>query len=153
MSVDNAILEPEKIHLVDFKLVKNQVDSSARFSANKVEGHELNFGFDLGFNLNDKLVKAEFRCEISAVDKQAESAEGQFHLVFIYYVENLEELAILDKENKITLFSGLGNALASITYSTSRGVLMTRLQDTAFQGFILPVINPNELLDKPSILR
>ncbi|MDZ4679366.1 MAG: hypothetical protein SH848_20540 [Saprospiraceae bacterium] len=148
MSADNAILLPEKIQLVDFRVVKNQVDSSARFSAGKVEGHELNFGFDLGFNLKDKLVKAEFRCEISAVDKQAESAEGQFHLVFIYHVENLEELAILDKENKITLFGGLGNALASITYSTSRGILMTRLQDTAFQGFILPVINPDELLSK-----
>ena len=39
---------------------------------------------------------------ISTRDKQEESAEGQFYLVFIYHVENLEELAILDKENKIT---------------------------------------------------
>ncbi|NUO03352.1 MAG: hypothetical protein HUU01_22300 [Saprospiraceae bacterium] len=152
MSANNVVLQPEKIHIVDFRVVKNKVDSSARFSVEKVEGHELSFGFNLGFNLDDKLVKAEFRCEISARDKQAESAEGQFYIVFIYYIENLQELAILDKENKIALYGGLGNALASITYSTSRGILMTRLQDTAFQGFILPVINPNELLDKP-ILR
>ncbi len=153
MSADNAILQPEKIHLVDFKVVKNQVDSSSRFSTGKVEGHELDFGFDLGFNLNDKLAKADFICKVLARDKQAETAEGHFHFVFIFFVENLEELAILDKENKITLSGGLGNVLASITYSTSRGILMTRLQDTAFQGFILPVINPNELLDKSGILR
>jgi hypothetical protein len=41
----------------------------------------------------------------------------------------------------------LGNALSAITYSTARGILLTRLQGTAFQDFILPIINPNNLLN------
>jgi hypothetical protein len=48
------------------------------------------------------------------------------------------------------LHPSLGNALASITYSTSRGILMTRFQGTALSDFILPVINPNNLLEKGS---
>lgn len=73
-------------------------------------------------------------------------ATGSFHLVFIFKVENLDEL-IQQTKSTIKLDPDFGNALAAITYSTSRGILLTRLQGTAFQNFILPVINPNKLLD------
>jgi hypothetical protein len=69
-----------------------------------------------------------------------------FTLIFIYRVENLEELAIEDKNKKLNLNPGLANALSSVTYSTSRGILITRLQGTALQNFVLPIINPNNLL-------
>ena len=71
---------------------------------------------------------------------------NNFHLVFVYRVENLEELAKPDKNNLLDLYPALGNALSSITYSTSRGILLSRLQGTALQNFVLPIINPNKLL-------
>ena len=51
------------------------------------------------------------------------------------------------KEEEITIDANLGNALASISYATSRGILMTRFQGTALEDFILPVIDPNDLLE------
>ncbi|MNY64312.1 hypothetical protein D3C86_2014030 [compost metagenome] len=51
-------------------------------------------------------------------------------------------------DETITIHPALGNALASITYSTSRGILMTRFQGTVLSDFILPVIDPNSLLEK-----
>ncbi len=33
-----------------------------------------------------------------------------------------------------------------ITYSTGRGIVLERMQDTFFEGAILPVINPYEAL-------
>ena len=57
-------------------------------------------------------------------------------------------MAKADKNDSIELDPGLGNALSSITYSTARGVLLTRLQGTALQNFVLPVINPNKLLQQ-----
>jgi hypothetical protein len=48
----------------------------------------------------------------------------------------------------INLLGGLGNALASITYSTTRGILMTGFQGTALCNFILPVKDPDELLNQ-----
>ncbi len=72
----------------------------------------------------------------------------KFHFVYVFHVENLQELAIPDENKGISLNGGLGNALASITYSTSRGILLTRLKGTGLENFILPVIDPNSLLKK-----
>jgi hypothetical protein len=69
-------------------------------------------------------------------------------LVYIYHVENLEELVKPAKNHLIDLNPALGNALSSITYSTSRGILLARVQGTALQNFVLPIINPNKLLNK-----
>jgi hypothetical protein len=67
-------------------------------------------------------------------------------LIFIYRIENLEELAFPEKNKRLHLNPALTNALSSVTYSTSRGILLTRLQGTALQHFVLPIINPNNLL-------
>lgn len=148
MSDKNNIFAPEKISIVEFKMVKGQVDTPEDFDQSKVEGHHIDNGLQLGLDLDDKLVKADFTIEIKTESKGRNQKEstGSFHLVFIYHVENLEELATPDKNNLIELHPALGNALSSVTYSTARGILLTRLQGTALQNFVLPVINPNKLL-------
>lgn len=140
-------LEPSKIHIVDFKIVSGQINSPFEFKSNDIEGHAYDIEFALGFNLNEKLVKADFSVNVQTKSKaEVDEAIGAFKFVYIFFVENIEELAILEKDNTITLHEALGNSLSSITYSTSRGILMTRFQGTVLKDFILPVINPNELL-------
>ncbi len=148
MSNNNNIFEPEKISIVDFKMLKDQVDVPEEFETANVEGHHLDNSLQLGFNLDEKLVKADFTIEIKTESKgqTTKEASGNFHLVFIYHVENLNGLAKPDGKNLIEMHHGLANALSSITYSTSRGILLTRLQGTALQNFVLPIINPNKLL-------
>jgi hypothetical protein len=150
MSDNNNIFDPEKISIVEFKLVKGQVDVPEEFETSNEEGHHLDNSLQLGFNLDEKLVKADFTIKIKTESKgqNAKEATGNFHLVFIYHVENLNDLAKPDDKNLIELHPGLANALSSVTYSTSRGILLTRLQGTALQNFVLPIINPNKLLHK-----
>lgn len=145
---DKMIFDPEKITLVDFKMIKGQVDTPENFDISKVVGNQLDNSLQLAFNLKDKLAKADFIIDIKTDSKGGNESEatGNFHLIFIYRIENLEELAIPAKNNRIDLNSGLGNALSSVTYSTSRGILLTRLQGTALQKFVLPIINPSKLL-------
>jgi len=145
---DKNLFDPEKIALVDFKMIKGQVDTPENFDISKIVGHQLDNALQLGFNLDDKLAKADLTVNIKTDSKGANGIEatGNFHLIFIYHIENLAELAIPAKNNKIDLHPGLGNALSSVTYSTSRGILLTRLQGTALQNFVLPIINPNKLL-------
>lgn len=142
--------DPQKATIIEFKMVKGQVDTPEDFDQSKVEGRYLENGLQFGFNLEDKLVKADFTIEIRTESRGANSEEsiGNFHLVFIYHIANLEELAKPDKDGLIELDPILGNTLASVTYSTARGVLLTKLQGTALHDFILPIINPNELLYK-----
>lgn len=148
MSDNNNIFDPEKISIVEFKMVKDQVDVPEEFETSNVEGHQLDNSLQFGFNIDEKLVKADFTIEIKTESKglNAQEARGNFHLVFIYHVENLNELAKPDEKKLIELHPGLANALSSVTYSTSRGILLTRLQGTALQNFVLPIINPNKLL-------
>ncbi|MGI9191698.1 MAG: hypothetical protein ACR2IL_06205 [Chitinophagaceae bacterium] len=140
--------QPEKITIVDFKMVKGQVDVPEDFDTNEVQGFNLENSLQLGFNLDDKLIKADFTINIETVSKANNNnqASGNFHLVFIYRIENLNELAKLDDKKLIELDPALANAISSLTYSTARGILITRLQGTALQNFMLPVINPSTLL-------
>ncbi len=145
---DKVVFDPEKMTLIDFKIIKGQVDTPENFDISKVVGHQLENSLQLGFNLDDKLAKAEFTVSVTTDSKGKNESEatGNFHLIFIYRIENLEELALPDKSERLSLNPGLANALSSVTYSTSRGVILTRLQGTALQNFVLPVINPNKLL-------
>ncbi len=139
---------PEKISIEDFKLIKGQVETPENFIVEKVEGHFIDNRLEAGFNFEGKLIKADFFVEISTDSKGGNQleAKGSFRFVFIFKVSDLDLLTKVDEQEKsITMDYRLANAIASITYSTSRGVLLTRLQGTAFQNFILPVINPNKL--------
>jgi hypothetical protein len=145
---DKSTFDPEKITLIDFKMIKGQVDTPENFDINKVVGHQLDNSLQLGFNLEDKMAKADFTVSVKTDSKGENESEanGNFHLIFIYRIENLEELAIPEKNKRLNLNPGLANALSSVTYSTARGILLTRLQGTALQNFVLPIINPNNLL-------
>lgn len=144
---DKQKFDPSMVSMIDYKLIKGQVDSPSDFSLDKVTGHHLTNNFELAFNIDDKLIKADYTVDIHTVgvDKIEEEASASFHFEYIYKVENFEELALIDGD-AINLDPMLGNALASISYSTSRGILLTRLQGTALQNFVLPIINANELL-------
>lgn len=145
---DKNVFDPEKITLIDFKMIKGQVDTPENFDISKVVGHQLDNTLQLGFNLDNKLAKADFTVSVKTDSKgeNENEATGNFHLIFTYRIENLEELATPQKNKRLNLNTGLANALSSVTYSTSRGILLTRLQGTALQNFVLPIINPNKLL-------
>lgn len=147
--LDKSVFDPEKITLIEFKMIKGQIDTPENFDNSKVIGHQLDNSLQLGFNLEDKLAKADFTISIKTDSKgeNEDESTGNFHLIFIYRIENLEELAKPVKNKTLNLNPGLANALSSLTYSTSRGILLTRLQGTALQTFVLPIINPTKLLN------
>lgn len=147
MSVN--LLKPEKIEIVDFKIIRGQINSPFDFEDDKVQGHNFDVDFELGFNIPDKLIKADFsiNVETNSEIEGTEEATGAFSLVYVFHVDNMEELTKLEEDKTVTISAALGNALAAITYSTSRGILMTRFQGTALSNFILPVINPNKLTE------
>ncbi|MXN91282.1 hypothetical protein GR160_08575 [Flavobacterium sp. Sd200] len=142
------LLQPEKIHIITFKITKGQINSPFEFDTVNVEGHNYKLDLDLSFNLGEQLIRADFTVtvETKSTEQVAEEAAGIFSFTFVYKIENIEELTSLENGETIIMHPALANAIASITYSTSRGILLTRFQGTALSNFILPVINPNDLL-------
>lgn len=147
MSVNN-VFDPGKIKIVDIKILKGQVDASELYDASLNEGFDVENTLKFNFSLEHKFVKTDLMLSIkSKVKIETQSnASAIFHLAFYFHIENLELLAIPNESNIIVLDPSLGNALSSISYSTSRGILWARLQGTVLNAFMLPVINPNDLL-------
>lgn len=141
-------VNPEEISILSTQLVKCSIDCPFGFRIENVEGFEFDTDFEMSFNLDDLMAKTEFRLDITSQSKESveQEANGKFHFVFIFKVGNLKDLAVPDEKDKIVLDQGLANALASVSYSTTRGILFSRLNGTALENFVLPIIDPNSLL-------
>ena len=79
---------------------------------------------------------------------------GEYHIEFVYQVENLDEFM---EENEaetegFVVSDELGATIAGISYSTARGIILDRTHATYFNGVILPVLNPRDLLANESVL-
>jgi hypothetical protein len=100
---DKNDFDPEKIALIDFKMIKGQADTPEIFDTNKVIGHKLDNTLQLGFNLEEKLAKATFKVSVMTDSKGGNECEasGNFHLIFIYRIENLEVLASPEKNKRL----------------------------------------------------
>lgn len=142
------MLDPQKIKIVKLRLLSSSIKVPESMSLEPVESFGLNIEFSLGFNIKDRAVKADLTLHIGT-DEDTE-AEATYHFVYFFQVDNLDELAQEDEAGAIKVDANLGNALASIAYSTSRGLLVEQLKHTVFENFMLPVIDPNELLSKGS---
>lgn len=140
-------IESDKIHFIEFKILKGQIESPEDFDITSIKGYRNTINFLLSFNLEDNLVKADYDIDVYTNSKNTEEASGCFKLVYIFKIDNLSELAALAKDGKkVEYDNSLGNTLASICHSTTRGILLTRFQGTVLQKYILKVVNPNDLL-------
>lgn len=144
-----AQFDPDKLSLTEYKLIKGSIETPEDFDSEKVVGHKLETDLQIGFDLSSNAGKADLTVDIVTESKKQNKTEakGSFHFVYGFSVENLGSMAKL-KDKFLEIDPALGNAISSISYSTSRGVLLTLLQGTALHKFILPVINPNKLLKR-----
>ena len=147
---DKELFDAGKISIVDYKLIRGQIDAPEDFSISHVQGHHTLNVYNSGFDLEKKLAKTDFTVEITTNSDGLNEleAKGNFHFVYFFEIENLPELATANADGIISLNPALAHALASITYSTSRGILITRLQGTALQNYFLPVVSTSTLLSE-----
>jgi hypothetical protein len=145
--MDKKAIQAEKIVIREFRLVKGQIDSPFDFRMSNIKSFDFKVDFNTGFNLDEDLIKADFSIEVSTISLETvQEATCSYHFVFIFHVENIKEHTQLVEDGLIDWNPFMANAIASITYSTSRGILMSRFQGTIMKDFILPVVDPNALL-------
>lgn len=139
---------PEKISLERVDILKAQFESD--FETLLLESDEL--GYSLDYKSVENFQENEIRSELEVtVVKYKEGTEivlakAVFKLSFLYKIENLYHLTVQKGANK-QIDGGLAATLAGISYSTARGVLLTRFQGTAFRDFILPIVNPRDMTE------
>lgn len=141
----SCVFNPEKISMLHARMLHMRVESPAGFDATGILGYHLDHSHEMAFSLKSRRVKVDFRATVETDSGcSAGEARGFFHLEFLYGVEELEEFIASGRAGKPVLGTSLGGLLGSVTYSTSRGILLERLRGTALEGFILPVIHPDK---------
>lgn len=145
---DKSLFDPEKISLVEFKLVSGLIETPDDFVTEAVKSFDIENTLEISFSLEQKLIKADYTINLTTKSNETNKSEsvGKYHFVYIYKVENIEDLTVLRDGDLVDVDANLASAISAISYSTSRGILLTRMQGTAFQSFILPVIDPTRLL-------
>jgi len=145
---DKPIFDPEKIKMIDHKLLSGQIETPEEFMIENVIDFDVENTLQMSFNLDKNLVKVDFSVIVKTKSERANDheAQGSYHFIYIYRIENIEALTKKSDTNLTEVDARLATALSSISYSTSRGILLTRMQGTAFQHFILPIIDPGRLL-------
>lgn len=107
----------------------------------------MGLGFSIGFNPQEKLIKTELEVNVRTnPEEEKQQATARFKIAFLFSVDDFDDLVHADGK-EIRVSDELILALTSITHSTSRGILLTRLQGTVFKSFILPVVSPSEILN------
>lgn len=142
-------IQPDKIIMREFRLVKGKIDSPFDFKVGDIKSFDFKVDFNTSFNLDEGLIKADFVIDVTTISNEpVTEAFCNYHFVFLFYLENLKEHAQLLENGDIDWNPYLANAIASISYSTSRGILIARFQGTVMKDFILPVVDPNALWNK-----
>jgi hypothetical protein len=147
-NIDLTKVIPEMISLERVDVLKAQFESD--FETLIIDSDEL--GYSLDYKSVENFDANEIRSELEVtVVKYKEGTEivlakAIFTLSFLYKIENLSQLSVQNGLER-QVDGGLVATLAGISYSTARGVLLTRFQGTAFKDFILPIVNPREMTE------
>jgi hypothetical protein len=143
-----STIHPELITILSIKIFKSNISTTDEYMNDPVKpaGAEINVGQNTAFNLEKKNIRIRLIVKLEAKKNETESLglTGEYVLEFHFHVDDLEQF-IIEKYDKKYIDSKLGGTLNGIVYSTARGIIYERTAATAFEGVVLPVIDPNLL--------
>lgn len=116
----------------------------------EIHGFNLGTKSQSGFSLKEKLLRFRVYIRLIGYDKERKNIgiEGEYVIEFLYKIENLDDfITHTDKEGEFSVGVDLGATIAGISYSTSRGIVLDRTQGTYFNGVLLPILDPKDLLE------
>lgn len=142
---------PEEISIFSVKVYKSNHVASPEYLDNPQKPSNIKVRFAQESALNESRQNVRIRLEIVLDGVDDEDKEiglhGEYGIEFQLHVENLSQFLEESENNKSKSIDGkLGPTLLAIVYSTARGIIIERTQATYFNGVILPVIDPNDLL-------
>lgn len=144
---------PEKYHILSIKLTRCILGCLPDFQNNPkiVTKTKFGFGTEVGFDIKEKRMRVRLNILIIGItDDDIElGVKAEYGFEYFLLIDNLEDY-IHSKEDstlELTIDEYFGTTIMGFVYSTTRGILFERLKNTFFEGIILPVIDPSELLD------
>jgi len=144
------IPDPTKIHILGVSLVQGALDASdaylqapGRPELVKVQQHQVS-----RFNDAQKLFLVRLTIELEGQDKKAQpiGLSSSYVLDFQVRVDDLDDFKQGLQNGNPVIDGQLVATVMGILYSTARGIILERTRGTFFDGVILPVISPKDLV-------
>ncbi|MEM8524682.1 MAG: hypothetical protein AAGG68_08560 [Bacteroidota bacterium] len=153
MKEDDLMIDASKIHLLAIKVFKSLLETTEDFLNQPEKVTAYNFGVDQDFATNpeDGIVRLRlyFKLEGYKAEQQPCGIEAEYGIEFHFQIDDFRDF-VQEEEGEIKVHAMMGSTLTGIAYSTSRGIIMERMQGTFFDEVILPVIDPFSVLQKES---
>lgn len=145
---------PEKISVLDFRLLKSQFHIGEDIVDANLQGN-INVDVNLthGVNVQEKVIPITLGIIITTKDAQQKEQDirAEYLGQFAIKVQNLDDYLIKENLEKgetaeVTIDGSIIFNAVSIAYSTFRGIIYSQLLGTKLQGLMLPVIDPTQLI-------
>lgn len=140
------MFNPELLNIISYKLHKLNIDNISDIKESDDFYFSVDNKIDLGFNDEHFLIQAILDIDIKKISDKNEDvlAKSLISIEYVFHVENFDELHTFDNKGIISVDKNLTTNISAVAYSTTRGLLLDRFRDTAFDNFILPVIDVNK---------
>lgn len=143
-------IKPELIQIVSIKMFQCNVHASNDFLNNPIDidGIAVEVGQNTAHDFDKKLFRIRLVVKIEGMKDKDNKAglSGEYGIEFHVLVENLDDF-ITENNGEKLVDRKLGGTLMGLVYSTARGILYEKTSNTFFNGVLLPVIDPNTLLN------
>lgn len=126
--------------------------TSAEVEDKRVAGFTNNVTHRKGFNFAENEIRIELDINCSAVNQAGQpiGTEGHFQIGFTFIVENLASYSIeIPGVIEQLPTPELVVPLVGTAYSTARGMVMMKTLGTSLEGFSLPIVNAQSLVQQP----
>jgi len=149
-------VDPTKIVLEGISILRAAIDPSDAYIAAPTQPATSAWTCNTAWNIDHKTSTIMFsiRIDLQGVDKKGKEIglKGYYELGFRFKITNLKDLT--QKIKGINAVDGsLLATIAGIAYSTTRGIVMERTAGTFFNGVVLPVIDPKQLLENVAVVK
>lgn len=145
-----STIHPEMISILSVKVFKSNFETADEYlnKPEKPSGIEIKLGQNTAYNLEKKNIRIRLLVNLQATKNKTEKLglTADFGFEFHIHVNNLVQFIIEKNETKL-IDRKLGGVISGIVYSTARGIIMERTSTTFFNTVVLPVIDPNLLLE------
>jgi hypothetical protein len=150
MAKEEISFSADAISMLSLTITKSLLEYDFDFDSEKIESFEFEYTFDIKIAPESEQIKTVFQLKTETVSSiPQKEASGFFEFVYLYKVDQISRY-IKASGGNFKMKPVLANSIAAISYSTSRGVLLMQIKGSALEKFILPIINPNELLKQLS---
>lgn len=140
---------PEEIHLLKVNVIRSNINTEDFYLDDPVlpHGTAIELGKDIGYNYDEGAARYRlyFKFEGLAEDDTPLGINADIGLEYHFRVDNFSRFIQKTKEgSKLDL--SICASMMAIAYSTSRGIIIERTQNTFFKGIILPVLDSTDFL-------